>query len=237
VLPSQERVRRFAEELQTSENTVCVWNCAEREEASLSPSRNGDNQLILFYHGSIVPSQLPATIVDALAQLPSSVRLRVVGYETAGHEGYVRQLEEHATRLGVRQRLEFLGSQPERSELLALCRECDVGLALFTKPTSQPMVGASNKPFDYLACRLALLVPDLADWIEMYVEPGYGLDCDPCNPASIGQAVSWLLDHPKEREAMAERGRRRIAAEWNYETQFQPVFELLTGGNAALSDR
>jgi glycosyltransferase involved in cell wall biosynthesis len=89
------------------------------------------------------------------------------------------------------------------------------------------MTGASNKAFDYLACGLALLVSDLPDWRGLYVAPGYGLACDPEDPETIAAALRWFLDHPEERQAMGEAGRQRILKEWNYETQFRPVWQLL----------
>jgi glycosyltransferase involved in cell wall biosynthesis len=161
----------------------------------------------------------------------------VVGYETVGAGGYVRRLQALAARLGVAHRLEFVGAVPTREELLAIARQCDVGIALLPKDTpnfnEQTMCEASNKPFDYLACGLALLVPDLPDWRRLYVAPGYGLACDPGAPASIAAALAWFLAHPAELRAMGERGRRRIAAEWNYETQFAPVLATVTGAPAA----
>ena len=89
----------------------------------------------------------------------------------------------------------------------------------------QAMTGASNKPFDYLASGLALLVSDLPDWRTMFVDNGYALAVDPTDPASIATAVSWLLEHPDELRAMGERGRQRILCEWNYEKQFAPVLQ------------
>ena len=46
--------------------------------------------------------------------------------------------------------------------LLCLSKVLDINLNYMT--------GASNKPFDYMACGLALLVCDLSDWKQMYVE-------------------------------------------------------------------
>jgi glycosyltransferase involved in cell wall biosynthesis len=193
----------------------------------------------VLYHGSIVPARLPPAVLEALARLPPGSRLRVVGYETLGNTGYVGRLQEAARRLGVGDRVQFLAPMPRR-ELLRCSLECDVGLALM--PTASPnlneqtMAGASNKPFDYLACGLAVLVSDLPDWRRLYVAPGYGLACDPGDPASIAGALRWFLEHPGETRAMGERGRRRIAAEWNYETQFAPVFRRLTGVSAGASE-
>jgi glycosyltransferase involved in cell wall biosynthesis len=89
------------------------------------------------------------------------------------------------------------------------------------------MTGASNKPFDYLSCGLALVVSRLPDWEEMFVKPGYGISCDPGSPGSIAEGLQWFCDHPEEMRAMGERGREKILESWNYEAQFQPLFDRL----------
>jgi glycosyltransferase involved in cell wall biosynthesis len=139
----------------------------------------------------------------------------------------MQQLQERACQLGLSERVDFLGTMATRSNLFEWCRGCHVGLALMPKESGdvneQTMTGASNKPFDYLACGLALLVSDLPDWRAMYVEPGYGLACDSDDPKGIATALRWFLEHPAETQTMGERGRQRIVSEWNYETQFAPV--------------
>jgi glycosyltransferase involved in cell wall biosynthesis len=170
-------------------------------------------------------------MLDALAQSPEKIKLCVIGYETIGHRGYIEELQMTARRLGISSRVIFPGTLKDREELLAWCRKCDVGLAFMPKVSEDinmlAMVGASNKPFDYLACGLALLVSDLLDWRATYVETGYGLACDPDDPESIAAALRWYLDHPLEMRAMGESGRRKIAEEWNYENQFSPVLERM----------
>ena len=230
ILPNQRRAEAFAQEMAKGPNIFCVWNCPTQEEiASPRQSHNG-NELWVLYHGSIVPIRLPPTVLHALTKLPASVQLRVIGYETVGHRGYVRHLQETASQLGLGERVQFLGAMP-RGELLAWCHRCDVGLAFMPKDSDdineQAMTGASNKPFDYLACGLALLVTDLPDWRKMYVESDYALVCDPDDPESIAVALRWFLDHPDAMHKMGEQGRQRIAAEWNYETQFALVWQRM----------
>jgi len=91
----------------------------------------------------------------------------------------------------------------------------------------QAMLGASNKAFDYLACGLALLVSDLPEWREMFVEAGDGLACDPQDPNSIARQLRWFLEHPAETRSMGAKGRQRILSEWNYERQYSPVVRHL----------
>jgi glycosyltransferase involved in cell wall biosynthesis len=195
--------------------------------------------LRLLYHGSIVPDRLPAGILDALASLPGSVSLTVVGYETVGSRGYIEHLRKRAAELGIAERLDVKGTLATREELMSVCRSHDAGLALMPSGSLDPnlrnMAGASNKPFDYLACGLALLVSELPEWVDMFVRPGYGLACDPTSATSLAAAISRFRENPEETRAMGERGRQRVVREWNYEHQFRPVRDRLAGKRADVS--
>lgn len=225
ILPNQKRVEKFVSQTGTDKPVFCVWNCPDQEEIVSQRSQYQDDIWVL-YHGSIVPERLPMTIIGAMSRLPKNVKLRVIGYETVGHIGYVDKLKVLAGELDLSDRLQLIEALP-RKKLLKWCEQSDVGLA-FMPVTSKDinlvsMTGASNKPFDYLACGLPLLVSNLPDWQQMYVEPGYGLACNPDDADSIADALRWYLEHPTEMRVMGERGRRRILDEWNYQTQFQVV--------------
>ncbi len=234
VIPSKERADRFLNDTQTHRMIHCIWNCpSKREMSTLRQSlakENGDPTLKIYYHGSLNPYLLPLTLLKALALLEGQVRLLAIGYETVGSQGYRNIFEQRAKEIGVKKYVSLFPPKP-RSELFHLAAQCEVGLALFPMHSDdfnfQHMVGASNKPFDYLANGLAVLVSDLQDWKEMYVEPGYGLACDPSDPQSIAARLQWFLDHREETQSMGERGRQRILSEWNYERQFAPVLKQL----------
>jgi glycosyltransferase involved in cell wall biosynthesis len=180
--------------------------------------------LTLWYHGSLNQSQYPGAILHALALLPKTVQLKYAGYETVGHKNFIREFQDHATTLGVVDRVQYVGKPPTRTELYTVASTADIGLSLFAKVFREPMAGASNKPFDYLACGLALLVTNTREWTGFYDD---ARAADPDSPDSIAAAIQWFLDHLEETRAMGERGRQRILTEWNYETQFTPVKQLL----------
>lgn len=232
VLPNEQRVQHFRQVVGGGGRVLCVWNCPLRDEAQAISDLPEHEDLRLYYHGTIVPARLPATILDALARLPSSVKLSVVGYETIGHIGYVEELRARARRLGIEERVEFFAPMP-RASLMRLARSADIGLALLPLETQDvnesAMTGASNKPFDYMACNMALLVSDLSAWREMFVEPGYALACDPADASSIAAAVEWYVEHRCAVRAMGVSGRERIKSDWNYETQFRPVLATMLG--------
>ena len=231
LLPNLQRAKRFSEEMGRPDGILCLWNCPSREEASVSRGQEWRTPLRLVFHGSWGPGRLPVSILEAMAALKGQVRLTVIGYETVGHIGYSELFRRRAEQLGVAAHLDWKGVMPIREEMLACIRQADLGLCWM--PVSgrdfneEWMVGASNKPFEYLACGVALLVSDLPEWKELYVEGGYGLACDPSDPKSIAETLRWFLEHPGPMRRMGEAGRRRVLSEWNYEAQFAPVLRLL----------
>jgi len=232
VLPNARRAELFKLSTKTQRPVVCVWNCpAQAEAKSVVASTVQGDEFILFYHGSIVPARVPLVVLEAISMLPHKVRFHLAGYETIGHPGYVAALQLEAERVGVREQFEYLGAFP-REELLSICRNATIGLSLIAETTSdlneQTMVGPSNKPFDYLACGLPLLVSDLPEWQDAFVEPGYALACSSSDPKSIAKSLRWFMEHPEQTREMGERGRLRILTDWNYETQFQKVQEKMT---------
>ena len=231
VLPNEQRAAQFAKEAGSNHKVLCVWNCPRQEEISAPRSPKTEESLGVYYHGNLSPDLFPPTILDAVAKAGKDIRLFIVGYGTRGKEDYIAKLRARSDQLGIEERVRFFEPVP-RHELWQIMQNCDAGLALMPRGTSNSnfrmMVGASNKPFDYLAGGLALLVSDLPDWKKTYADPGYGLVCNPDDPQSIAKAFLWLFEHPGEMRAMGERGRQRILSEWNYEQQFSPVLERLT---------
>jgi len=211
-------------------STLVVWNTPTRAEVIPRPEQEPAGPLRLHYHGTITPTRVPLAVVDAVARLDGAATLTVVGYETAGAPGHGRALRERASSLGVERLLEVLGPM-SRAPLLECARRAQVGLALLSRRgrdrNLETLVGPSNKPFDYLACGLALLVPDEAGWRAAFVEQGVGVGCDPDDPTSIADAVRGLLERPAERLEMTRRGQALVTGAWSYETQFEPVLERL----------
>jgi glycosyltransferase involved in cell wall biosynthesis len=224
VVPSGARARFLDAE---AHRAAIVRNMPLRREVRsprtpLSEARH----LRVFYHGSIVPARLPLSVIDALSELPSGVTLTIAGYDPAGGT-HLDALVDRARLKNVGDRVHVAGLVPTREALLELASSYDVGLAFMPTDTTdsneQTMVGASNKPFDYLACGLALLVTDVPTWRETYVTPGYGRACVPESSSSMASQLRWLLEHPEERWRMGESGRERVQNDWHYEHEFLPV--------------
>jgi glycosyltransferase involved in cell wall biosynthesis len=231
VLPQEERLRAFVAETGRKGPTYCIRNMPRRDEVAPPRQAIGTRPLRFYYHGSLNGGRLPRSVIEALALACSKATLTVVGYETAGGAGYMQQLMQYASRLGVGDRILYRGAL-NRAEMLREASHADVGLALMPMGccdiNMQHMVGASNKPFEYLAVGLMLLVSDLPDWRETYVAPGFARACDPADPQSLASAFAWCAANPDQVRAMGERGRQKIEREWNYDSAFAPVAEQIS---------
>lgn len=231
VLPNNERIELFCKTAGIEpDKCFCVWNCPSIKEIGQPRGSESKWEFRLLFQGSIVPSRLPISLLQALAKLPEQITLRVIGYETIGHKGYVNSLTSEATRLNINHRIQFLGPIA-RHELFSWSLNCSVGISFMPMRSNdinmKSMTGASNKPFEYLACGLPLLVSDLPEWRSMFVEKGLALQCDPDASESISEAIYWLFTHAEESRKMGLNGQKLIASEWNYEKQFEPVISFM----------
>jgi glycosyltransferase involved in cell wall biosynthesis len=230
VFPNEHRAHIAQSELQFSNNRLrIVWNVPRRAELA-SSAAPAEPPLIVYYHGSITPERLPETVALAVRRMTGRVLLRIAGYEAPGAQGYVKHLVHSDSGTGADKLVEYIGMMP-RAHLMMQAERAHVGLALVPCQSNDlnmcHMTGASNKPFDYMAAGLALLVSDLPDWKAMFVDPGFGMACIPTDVDSLSDALGWFLDHPDARKAMAARARNKIEAVWNYETQFRTVLRTL----------
>jgi len=234
--PNELRLKRAQNWSGSVAPAKVVWNCPSIAELGIVDEVHygeaDENQpLRLYYHGTLVPDRLPLTILDGISISNSKVELTLVGYTTIGSNSYDEIMKEHASELGIGDCLHFKGALPTRNDVMIECRKHDAGLVLFTgegwEIYATEMAGASNKPFDYLSQGIAVLVPDLPVWKELYVNNNCAIEANPDDAELLAELFDWLAHHRKEVQEMGRKGRELIEREWNYEKQFQPVLEWI----------
>jgi glycosyltransferase involved in cell wall biosynthesis len=230
VFPNAERARAVQAKVGFEPGRISVvWNMPRREELRPIIVREMP-PLIIHYHGNISPTLLPETVVSALIRMKGAARLQIVGYEAPAAKGYVSRIMRLVTDAGLPEVITYLGAVP-RSELFIPAVQAHVGLCLMPMQADDLnlrfMAGASNKAFDYMAAGLALLVPDLPEWREMYVAQGVARAMDPRDESAIVSAMEWFLNNPEKCQFMGNLARTKIDAEWNYDFAFRNVLEQM----------
>ena len=192
---------------------------ASESDAQLEAQASGEPYArranVALYLGGLERQRGVAEMVQAAALLPKDLnaQLQLAGkFESADVE---RELRAHPGW----QRVEHLGwlSRGEVDEALSRAR---VGLVvLHALPKFLPSYPV--KLFEYMAAGLPVVASDFPLWRRIIDEAGCGLLVNPAKPQEIADAITWLLTHPAEAEAMGRRGQHAVYARyaWSREAE------------------
>lgn len=149
---------------------------------------------VLATVGALIPRKGQSFAIDALAQLPDAILV------LAGRGEDENALKSQAERLGVADRVRFLGAVPH-GDLPVLLNAADV----FVLPSASE--GLANAWVEALACGTPVVTTPIPGAQELITDPAWGR-LVPRDGAAIAEAVSDLLairpDPETVRAAVAE---------------------------------
>jgi glycosyltransferase involved in cell wall biosynthesis len=162
---------------------------------------------LLLYTGFLIPRKGVRYLIDALALLPPHLahwRLALVGEgpEEAG-------LRAQAVALGLAERVEFAGFQPQ-----PVVAEWMRRAQLFVLPSLEE--GQGVVLLEALASGTPVAASDV-DGIREVVTPAVGVRVPPADPPALAAALAELLDDPPRRAAMAVAARQRAVEHYDWD--------------------
>jgi D-inositol-3-phosphate glycosyltransferase len=161
--------------------------------------------------GRLVPRKGIATVVEALPALPGT-ELVVAGgpaVEELDGDPEVRRLRALAVRLGVADRVRFLGSVA-RESMPPLIRDADVVVAT---PWYEPF---GIVPLEAAACGRPLVGSAVGGLLDSVADGETGLLVPPRNPAALAGALAELLGDPDRRRRFGAAARRRAVDRYSW---------------------
>jgi hypothetical protein len=191
--------------------TTLVHNFPIREE--LAPSGEmpyADRPLQITYIGSISVVRGVREMVQAMQQLSDFPEARLV----LGGTFHPVELEAEISAMPGSERVVIKGwlQREQVAEVLALTR---IGIVTL-HPTPKYLESYPTKLFEYMSAGVPVIVSDFPGWRRFVEEASCGLLVDPMDPHAIREAIHYLLAHPKEAEAMGQRGQQAIAKQYNW---------------------
>lgn len=142
----------------------------------------------------------------AAQALPPNVWLLVVG------DGDMRQeYEQQAIQLGIAARVKFVGAI-DHEHTPPFFRSADLTVLPSSPPESFGLVLIES-----LACGTPVVASNIAGVRTVVDHEWNGLLVDPHTPVALPTAMQQLLDDPELRRMMAQRGRAKVEATYNWE--------------------
>ncbi len=141
------------------------------------------------------------TLIDAVARL--GARGRTVQLKIVGDGNRRAALEEQTARLGIRDRVTFLGARPQ-AELPRYYRECSV----FVLPSIREGMGLVLA--EALWCGAPVIAARSGGVTDIVLEGETGLLVPERDPGALADAIEGLLDDPARAARLAANGRARV---------------------------
>ena len=170
---------------------------------ALAPRRHGPGPLTLVHAGAMGRARGWPALLEAMARLPATDRLRLIGRFTDGSE---TAFHARAAALGLTARIESLPWLPHPEAMVRLA-EADIALVLFQPGEENHRLALPHKLFDAMQAGLPVIAPAFAEEVAGIIRAaGCGVLVDSASAAAIAAAVEGLRD-PARRTALGAAGR------------------------------
>jgi len=169
-----------------------------------------------FYIGLLSFERAFDTLIESLALLKQKqpdFRVHLFGRRTFTEADLIR-LPGYAD---VQSNLIFHGYADQRTAF-PVAAGATAGLALL-KPLGDYPDSYTTKMFEYMALSLPVVTSDFPLYRDVVERNDCGFCVSPTDPEQIANALTFLLKHPKEAEAMGQRGRSAVETDYNWNSE------------------
>jgi len=169
--------------------------------------KNGGRILSL---GRLVERKGVDTVIQALARLPKA-ELVIAGGPTVGFDDdpEVRRLRAEADRLGVADRVHFVGAV-SREDVPALIRSADV---VACTPWYEPF---GIVPLEAMSCGRPVVAAAVGGMLDTVVDGVTGVRVPPKDTERLAVVLKELLDDPARRRRLGAAGAARVARKYTW---------------------
>lgn len=170
----------------------------------------------VIYAGGLTAIRGIREIIEAVGLLDGAVELWLLGWwEDHGYERECKSLcgWKHVRYFGAR----------SLNETYAMMKQADIGIINFL-PVPNSVESLPNKVFEYLTCRLPVIMSEFEYWKELFVT--CAVFANPADPPNIAEKIKSLLENPALKSRLVNEGRRLIENEYSWESESKKLIEL-----------
>jgi glycosyltransferase involved in cell wall biosynthesis len=158
-------------------------------------------------------------LLEALSQLPDVHGLLVGDALFRGDESYKTTLHRRAERLGVADRIHFLGFRDNIAELM---HAVDAVVHASTEPEPFGRVIVEG-----MLARRPVIATRAGGAAEIIQHRQTGLLTSPGNADELSEAVDWLVSNPERASQLAEAGRQHALDRFSLDTMMTQISDVI----------
>ena len=188
--------------------------------------RESHEGVIVGFAKRLIPIYGPDLIVEAAARLAADPTLPRTTFRLAGSGDMGPGLMARAAELGIADRIELVGhvDWPDMPRFLA-------GLDVYVMPSRSESFGVGA--LEASAAGLPVVATGVGGIPEAVADGETGLLVPTDDPSALANALARLARDPKLRKRLGDAGRRRVAAEFDWQTtltRFEAVARRVSAG-------
>jgi D-inositol-3-phosphate glycosyltransferase len=159
-------------------------------------------------------------VISAISRVPRCELIVAGGPkpERLADDPDVARYRTLASRLGVADRVHFIGSLP-RERVPSLLRSADV---VASAPWYEPF---GIVPLEAMACGVPLIATAVGGLTDTVVDGVTGFHVPPRRPSEIARKLRWLLSDPELRRRMGAAGVERARSRYGWDTVAEQVMD------------
>lgn len=197
--------------------TRVITNAAILEMIDGAPDVSVEKQKpAIIYAGGLAQIRGIKEIVQAMEIIGDKAELWLLG------QWQPKGFQEECEKLKGWRHVRFLGYKSVE-EVYSYMKKCDIGIVTFL-PVPNHLTTLPNKPFEYMACRLPVIMSNFEYWRDIF--NGCALFADPNSPQQIAERINALLENGDMRAELGSVGRKFVEQNYSWEAEREKLFEV-----------
>ncbi|MBE0536473.1 MAG: glycosyltransferase family 4 protein [Phycisphaerae bacterium] len=202
------------------------WNCRKvRVVLNAAALETIDNAAIaemakskaaVIYAGGLTDIRGIKQLVEAMEIVGDRAELWLIG----GWQE--KSFETECGHLAGWRHVRYLGYMSVQ-DVFSCMKKCDVGVVTFL-PAPNHLTTLPNKPFEYMACGLPVIMSDFDYWREIFSD--CALFVDPGSAEQIAENINRLLDDPELAGRLSAGGRKLVEEKYSWEAESRKLLAI-----------
>jgi glycosyltransferase involved in cell wall biosynthesis len=179
-----------------------------------------ENKFVVGHFSRLSPWKGQHILIDALAQCPSQVTALLVGDALFGEQDYVKELHQQIAKLGLENRVKFLGFRSDIPQLMAAC-----DLVVHTSTAPEPF---GRVIVEAMLCGRPVVAAQAGGATELVEHGVNGFLTTPGDSQELAQIINLCLQEQQTTATIASNARTIASQRFDVANINQQIAQLLS---------